>query len=288
MTMDFAVGDRLSHPTKPDWGLGQILNVNGSTIIVHFENVGEKALRIDYVELRKVEGAEAKSVFLDALRKSKRKPKRARQSLQSLKELFLMEFPGGFYGEKFASHERDYKMAGHELALDLLKKEDLNDLLGRGEHDEICLRARRVIEKLNLPSQFETMKLRSGVKGNEKLYAEELVEFLYGPDDFTRRFDRFCDILSKVNGAKWPIITYYPFITFPAEHMFLKPEVTQAAADACGFELMYRPDINSRTYSKLLDFSRYLLDQLSDLSPRDMIDIQSFIWCVEKVSRGEY
>jgi hypothetical protein len=75
---------------------------------------------------------------------------------------------------------------------------------------------------------------------------------------------------------------------FPSDHMFLKPEVTQAAADACRFELMYRPQINSRTYSRLLEFSQHLKTQLSDLEPRDMIDVQSFIWCVEKVSRGEY
>jgi len=203
-------------------------------------------------------------------------------------ELFESEFPGGFHGEKFATHERDYKIVGHELAVDLLEEHQLRSLLSQGHFKEIAMRARRVIEKLNLTSPQEKMKLRSGVDGNEPRFARGLVDFLYGSDNFPVRFDRFAGILGEVEGSKWPVITYYPFITFPSEHMFLKPEVTQAAADACGFELMYRPEINSRTYSKLLDFSQYLFNALTELRPRDMIDIQSFIWCVEKVSRGEY
>lgn len=288
MSMTLDVGDRVVHPARSEWGLGQIIQSADCKVTVVFEHAGEKTVRIDIIPLKKVVGEQAKSAFLDSLRKTKRKSKRALYSLDALIELFQREFPGGFHGEKFAIHERDYKQVGHRFAIVTLDEVKIKALLKDHRYEEVALRARRVIEKLNLPSQFEVMKLRSGMKGNEKRFAEGINDYLFGHDDFSERFERFTTILGEIGAAKWPIATYYPFMMFPAEHMFLKPEVTQAAADACGFELMYRPELNFVTYSKLLDFSKYLFDQLSDLNPRDMIDIQSFIWCVEKVSRGEY
>ncbi len=80
-----------------------------------------------------------------------------------------------------------------------------------------------------------------------------------------------------MDAAKWTIITYFLFFAFPDEHMFTKPVVTQEAAETCAFELNYCPDINWLTYKCLLDFSRYLLVELSNLKKRDMIDVQSFI-----------
>lgn len=282
MPQNFEIGDRILHPS---WGLGQVLKAEGTRVTVYFESVGEKALRTDFVALTKVEGDEAKSVLLDSMPKGKRKAKRAFHSLDSLIELFEREYPGGFHGEEFAERERDYKMAGHVFAVGLLDQESLRGLLEAGEHAEIGSRARKVIQKLNLPSPYEVMKLRATIGTNEVIFAEGFVDFLYGADSFSIRFERFADLLSEKGADKWPIVTYYPFILFPAEHMFLKPEVTQAAADACGFELMYRTQVNARTYEKLLDFSHYLFEKLSDLKPRDMIDVQSFIWCVENVSR---
>ena len=67
--------------------------------------------------------------------------------------------------------------------------------------------------------------------------------------------------------------------------MFLKPEVTKTGAEICGFELNYRTEPNWLTYSKLLEFSQYLFKSLSELKPRDMIDVQSFIWCT---AEGKY
>jgi len=62
----------------------------------------------------------------------------------------------------------------------------------------------------------------------------------------------------------------------------MKPSVTQSAADAFAFELNYSTEINWNSYEKLMRFSQYVSDELSKsgdaLKPRDMIDVQSFIW----------
>jgi hypothetical protein len=54
--------------------------------------------------------------------------------------------------------------------------------------------------------------------------------------------------------------------------------VTRAAARAYGYDFRYQSRPNWDTYSSLLDFARTVADDLSDLRPRDMIDIQSFLW----------
>ncbi len=61
--------------------------------------------------------------------------------------------------------------------------------------------------------------------------------------------------------------------------MFLKPLVTKLAANICEFELNYKPRLNWLTYQKLLDLAKLLIAELSDLGARDMIDVQTFIWC---------
>ena len=72
--------------------------------------------------------------------------------------------------------------------------------------------------------------------------------------------------------------TIFPFIALPNEHLFLKPLVTQKAAERRAFSLNYKPEPNWLTYSCLMKFGELLIADLAHLKPRDMIDIQSFIW----------
>ena len=62
--------------------------------------------------------------------------------------------------------------------------------------------------------------------------------------------------------------------------MFLKPEVTNAAAEALGFHLNYRSDPNWLTYKCLLTMSTIYKERLATLKPVDFIDVQSFFWVV--------
>ena len=110
-----------------------------------------------------------------------------------------------------------------------------------------------------------------------------LVDLLYGAaDKYERRFSRFANVLEEIDAAKWTTATYFPYLVFPKKHMFLKPTVTQKAAELCGFEISYKPVLNWKTYERVLAFSKWLFDELKarGLKPRDMIDLQSFIWCI--------
>ena len=64
--------------------------------------------------------------------------------------------------------------------------------------------------------------------------------------------------------------------------MYLKPEATKEFAVRVGHPLasLYRARLDFDVYASLLDLVDRTENELSDLAPRDRIDIQSFIWVV--------
>ena len=66
--MNYRKGDRVLHPKKSDWGLGQVLaNSAAGQVRIFFSNIGLKVISLDVVEPTKVTGQNAKSVILDRL-----------------------------------------------------------------------------------------------------------------------------------------------------------------------------------------------------------------------------
>jgi hypothetical protein len=76
----------------------------------------------------------------------------------------------------------------------------------------------------------------------------------------------------------WPVVTVFGFLAQPREHIFLKPRVTQVAAKAYGYAFEYASRPAWPTYASLLGFAERVRKDVRDLRPRDMIDLQSFIW----------
>jgi hypothetical protein len=54
--------------------------------------------------------------------------------------------------------------------------------------------------------------------------------------------------------------------------------VTRRAARNYGYDLAYQSKPEWPTYSGILRFARAVRTDIQDLRPRDMIDLQSFIW----------
>ena len=78
--------------------------------------------------------------------------------------------------------------------------------------------------------------------------------------------------------GRWPILTVFGFIGRPDTHIFLKPTVTRAAAREYGFDFEYASPPSWKTYRSVIEFAETVRRDLKDLRPRDMIDLQSFIW----------
>ena len=143
----------------------------------------------------------------------------------------------------------------------------------------------RIEARTNLIFSFEKMALRDAVRSptGARAFAEGLYDFLHGPGPNERKFDAWCGVVASLPRKQtrvltWPVVTVFGFIAHPKVHMFVKPNVTRVAARAYDFDLHYRSRPSWEGYANVLDFARTVRRDLRDLRPRDMIDIQSFIW----------
>jgi hypothetical protein len=198
---------------------------------------------------------------------------------------FLRFFPKGFYDPKYIDWERSYKWDAHERWENTLGRATHHDLIADGNYREVARRAVTIESRTNLLFSFEKMALRDAVKAEAgaKAFAEGLYEFLYGRGTERTKFERWCEIVANLPRRQtrvltWPLVTIFGFIALPHTHFFLKPMVTRTAASEYGFDFRYHSRPNWDTYSNLLEFADVVSHDLGDLRPRDMIDIQSFLW----------
>ena len=198
---------------------------------------------------------------------------------------FLRFFPKGFQDPKYIDWERGYKWEAHERWRELLGREVHRELIADGEYAEVARRAVTIESRTNLLFSFEKMALRDAVKAaaGAKAFAQGLFDFLYARNSDRVRFERWCDVVARLPRRQtrvltWPLLTVFGFLALPDQHFFLKPMVTRTAAREYGYDFKYRSRPNWETYSDLLAFAARVGSDLNDLRPRDMIDIQSFLW----------
>lgn len=214
------------------------------------------------------------------MKKSSEEKKRA-----ACKRKFLRFFRKGYMDSKYDAWERDYKWQAHLAWEEQLNKKEYEKLLKQRKYSEIALRAVRIETKTNLLFSFEKMALRDAVKpaAGAKAFALGLYDYVYGKGSMKERFESFSKVLASLPRKQtrvftWPLQTVFGFIANPAEHIFLKPRVTMAAAQQYGFDFEYKSRPNWETYQSLLDFAELVRKDTSDLKPKDYIDLQSFIW----------
>ena len=53
------MGQRITHPAKPDWGVGEILHTEGNVATILFEHAGRKTINLAFVKLQPAEGQAA-------------------------------------------------------------------------------------------------------------------------------------------------------------------------------------------------------------------------------------
>lgn len=198
---------------------------------------------------------------------------------------FLRFFPGGFRDETYIDWERGYKWTAHEQWSEALDRANFHSLLRAGEFAEIAARAVRIESRTNLLFSFEKMALRDAVKSQAGApsFAEGLYNFLYGTGSVAKKFERWCETVAALPRKQtrvltWPLVTVFGFIAQPDTHIFLKPNVTRIAAREYGFDFQYKSKPSWDTYENFLEFADTIRRDLHELRPRDMIDIQSFMW----------
>ena len=198
---------------------------------------------------------------------------------------FLRFFRKGFHDQKYVDWERGYKWEAHERWDAALDREKFRRFLTDGEFAEIARLAVNIESRTNLLFSFEKMALRDAIKSpaGARAFAEGLYEFLHGRGSDRARFEQWCEVVGglprrQTRVLTWPVVTIFGFIAQPEKHFFLKPMVTRRAAEEYGYDFTYKSRPNWDTYENLLEFAARVKADLRDLKPRDLIDIQSFLW----------
>lgn len=207
------------------------------------------------------------------------------RAMRQARKKFLHYFPKGFYDQKYLNWERNYKWQAHRSWEDMLGREEFSALLEREDYQIIARRAASIESKTNLLFSFEKMALRDAVKSAEgaRDFSEGLFALLHGEGTPPERFNRWCATVASLPRRQtrvltWPLATVFAFIAQPKKHFFVKPLVTRRAADKMELRLDYNSKPSYTTYRGFLDLARQVKKEIADLQPRDLIDVQSFIW----------
>ena len=270
-------GDRVAHPKL---GLGEVVGLDGEKARIFFVDSGHRTILTSRFPLQPLVPRPS-HWRLDGMDFSSTKATSAYRSARDFVQAFKHEFPGGFQDERFIKKERKYKVEAHEAALELLDEGKLTELLAAERYGEVCIRAKDTMKRVNVVDWRESQPLWSGLSdhgGREETFAKRLHALLYGQRSEQHRFEAFASLMEELSVPKWPICTFWRWIVFPNEEVFVKPASVKAAADAWSYDLGYSPGPSWAVYRRIRDFCHHVREELADLEPRDFIDVQTFMW----------
>jgi hypothetical protein len=208
-----------------------------------------------------------------------------KSGMERARKKFLDVFPGGFRDETYLAWERDYKWDAHLKWQEQLDAKTFKTMLRAGDYREVAARAVKIESGKQLLFSFEKMALRDAVRENAgaKIFAEGLFQFLHGDGSPEQRFANWVSAVDRLPRKQtrvltWPLVTVFGFIAQPEQHIFLKPNTTKQAARKIGLSFEYVSRPNWQTYASYLALAGSVRKAIRDLRPRDMIDIQSFLW----------
>jgi hypothetical protein len=237
----------------------------------------------------------AKTAFIDRPRtrpSERRKAKVRRAVISTLspgarrcRAKFRRHFPKGFQDETYLAWERDYKWNAHLRWRAELGEQAFRNLLKAGAFSTVAGHAVAIEARTNLLFSFEKMALRDAVQppAGASAFARGLYDLLYGEGNIAARFEAWCRVIEALPRRQtrvltWPIATVFGFLAQPRVHFFLKPNVTRRALSAYGLPFNYVSRPNAASYAELLALVRSVRRDLGTMHPRDLVDIQSFLW----------
>jgi len=271
------------HPKRDEWGIGKVLESIGNNVYkIFFSNGGFR--NFDKKNNPLVESEIKNDSDIEIFKNLNINNNDSFSTISDLETHFLNNYENGFNGDIYKEEERNYKDKAHNLAIELLGYEIFKQLVEDNNYGEVVKRALKIINSTNLIFPNEKMALKDGLANDndKKSFAIILFDVLYDSENEHSNFERFVLFLEKIESAKWTIVSYFQFFIHPNKYIFVKPTITQKIAEISAYDIQYTSKLNWNTYSKIQQFSKYLEKNISDLSPKDMIDVQSFIWCVSE------
>lgn len=277
---DMGVGSFVTNSNAPNWGVGKVIDIKEKgRRQVFFEYVGVKVVDQNFLSPTAPPENHPVLKSIDNIKKLT-----GFRQFPDLEAFFLEKFKGGFEDPEYLENERVYKVSASKCMQTTCSKAVLEELLHNGSYAEVCNLAKRVMNQTNLIFRNEKMSLSDGLKevGDQKLFSRQLYSVLYGSGDEGERFESFVAALEELEACKWTTATYFLYLSDPNRYPFVKPSNISIAAKSYAFDICYTSRPNWQTYTRIIDFVHHvasLLERRATLKPRDLIDVQSFIWC---------
>lgn len=315
MHRDWQAGDYVDHPA---FGLGKILNADASRLRIYFKNADEpdpdKRVRTFAVPSQFLLPTSATSdVELDNLppwKDDRFDRRQTAHSWEKAKTAFARRFPQGLSDPKFIAEETLYKRSAHarfseirtqlESAIadtdGLIVASLIEEIYGstKAPRDSADARLNVLFQQVEEPAYFSA--LRAGGDATVE-YAIAALAFIDTPtaESFIRYAQGLAALPPRRDGKtvdSWTAATWFPFIANPLKHFLIKPTIVQAFESLLPFDIRYRAELNFDTYARTVEMSRRIRQMLEDselnLGYRalDAIDVQSFMWVVERYAEG--
>lgn len=208
-----------------------------------------------------------------------------RRHLPGMIEAFLEKFPKGFDDPLYLDQERNYKLKASSYCREHLTSAAFSDT--NEQSTSLLDHVRKLVGMTNMiQGSFEKPKLLDTIGNPEhsELFRGALADVLHGAGDPPTRLERFSEALGQLGLMKWTYATYFLFLSEPDACMFVKPEGLKRSLEISGYQRIdYESEPSARLYREILRFAEWLKKKLEqeqrpELKPRDMIDVQSFIW----------
>jgi hypothetical protein len=298
------VGTYVTHSMRPAWGVGKVFGQSQQHILVGFAGLPEEE-RFKRMEMRpgllehsavtndaeldswKVECDSTCRPILATVRAKRSTAKAALWTREQGMEKFLNKYNGGFPDAWYRASHRDPRTKQHVM---------WNELLGGGKlrqlaQDQPHIAAQHMLKILDLPdkpllhAKTELPRLRDAFMRTERMPALliALADLLDADVMTTELYDAYLTAFAALtppgqkSAMSWPIVTVFPYIARPDNHMFLKPASMRNAAAGLGADIKFKSAPNAQTYERTLVFGKSLLEFIQPRSGVDMIDVQAFI-----------
>lgn len=191
---------------------------------------------------------------------------------------FLDIFPDGFRDVRYLAHERDYKVEARDKLNSTVPVQDAVTGTGFAEHVLQVYRKTNIVHPVwEVPRMAEALHSSEG-----DILIQRIAAFTLGDRS---QLSAIARVAHRYGAAKWPIVTYLPFLWDSGQrHVILRHEPTTTFASSVGHEFphVYEAPLAPAVYDSLLDLFGRTEEAITELEPRDLIDIQSFIWVVSK------
>ncbi|MDX1662530.1 MAG: AAA family ATPase [Candidatus Promineifilaceae bacterium] len=211
--------------------------------------------------------------------------------VEEMVELLRRRYPAwdGFDHPPFVADEVQPKQQTVEKARELLSESALMRLLTAWRYDELIDRLEQLGRDSNLlwnrvPQQGD-LAILYHPRLERAEFGLQMRQLLYGRALTAQRVQQFSRYASRQGlPNRWPFPTYFLFLTHPERELFIRPQIARWFLQFVGLANRYTPYPNGDLYATLLEQALALRSGLAPFGPRDMVDVQSFLWVAARES----